>query len=302
VNRVETYRRMPHWNSHSRDIIENFRRFYANSLLGWEKLLKFVVPLFIYADRIWADADKQAAIDLFLGVQSDTSLARSPKRSGYHQWFRDEHLNSPYTLEACRDGIDDFVERSSDFWMGYYRPLLFTSLGKHFTYSMNGTMKLPGYVPRPRAIVVPTISPNETPLLNWGVSHLQKNIQRQPKSFLSPRKSPDNEPTTVRPHRSLNFRSLPPHLASFGMTLHRLIDGVVRKWQGSQPVPVRQDFVATVGSGAPDVPRETERLDPTDTGVMASRLLAPFVSEEEEGEYQRSAGLVATRVIPLTRA
>lgn len=34
VNRVETYRRMPHWNSHSRDIIENLRRFYANSLLG----------------------------------------------------------------------------------------------------------------------------------------------------------------------------------------------------------------------------------------------------------------------------
>lgn len=40
VNRVETYRRMPHWNSHSRDIIENFRRFYANSLLGWENPLK----------------------------------------------------------------------------------------------------------------------------------------------------------------------------------------------------------------------------------------------------------------------
>ena len=58
--------------------------------------------------------------------------------------------------------------------------------------------------------------------------------------------------------------------------------------------------MATVGSGAPDVPRETERLDPTDTGFMASRLLTPFVSEEEEGEYQRSASLVATRVVPLT--
>jgi len=37
VNRVETYRRMPHWNSHSRDIIENIRRFYTNSLLGQYK-------------------------------------------------------------------------------------------------------------------------------------------------------------------------------------------------------------------------------------------------------------------------
>jgi phosphatidylinositol 3,5-bisphosphate 5-phosphatase len=34
VNRVETYRRIPHWSSHSRDIVENFRRFYTNSLLG----------------------------------------------------------------------------------------------------------------------------------------------------------------------------------------------------------------------------------------------------------------------------
>ncbi|KAI0306385.1 SacI homology domain-containing protein [Multifurca ochricompacta] len=125
VNRVETYRRMPHWNSHSRDIIENFRRFYTNSLL---------------------DADKQAAINLFLGIQPDTTLARSPKRSGYYQWFQEEHLDSPYTLEVCKNGINDFVEHSGDFWMGYYRPLLFTSLGKHFAYSMNSTLKLPGQV------------------------------------------------------------------------------------------------------------------------------------------------------------
>jgi hypothetical protein len=42
VNRVETYRGMPHWNSHSRDIIENIRRFYTNSLLGKHIFLDFV--------------------------------------------------------------------------------------------------------------------------------------------------------------------------------------------------------------------------------------------------------------------
>ncbi|KAH8980934.1 polyphosphoinositide phosphatase [Lactarius hatsudake] len=211
VNRVETYRRMPHWNSHSRDIIENFRRFYTNSLL---------------------DADKQAAIDLFLGVQSDTTLVHSPKRSGYQQWFHDEHLNSPYTLETCQEGINDFVECSSDFWMGYYRPLLFTSLGKHFAYSMNSTLKLPG------------------------------------KTFKDINHSP------FYPHdKVLRNRS-------------RLIEGV-RKWMGSQPAPVHQNTKATARSRAPDLPHETERIDPTDTGVMATRHLAPFVSEEEEGEYQR---------------
>ncbi|KAN0140820.1 SacI homology domain containing protein [Lactarius tabidus] len=211
VNRVETYRRMPHWNSHSRDIIENFRRFYTNSLL---------------------DADKQAAIDLFLGVQSDTTLVHSPKRAGYQQWFHDKHLNSPYTLEACQEGISEFIECSSDFWMGYYRPLLFTSLGKHFAYSMNSTLKLPG------------------------------------KTFKDINHSP------FYPHdKVLRNRS-------------RLIEGV-RKWMGSQPAPKHQNTKAAARSRAPDQPRETERIDPTDTGVMASRHLAPFVSEEEEGEYQR---------------
>lgn len=66
---------------------------------------------------------------------------------------------------------------------------------------------------------------------------------------------------------------------------------------GSQVAPVRRNFVAAMGSGVPDVPRETERLDPTDTGVMATRRLAPYVSEEEEGEYQRSGACNLCHVV-----
>ncbi|KDQ54485.1 hypothetical protein JAAARDRAFT_38159 [Jaapia argillacea MUCL 33604] len=127
VNRVETYRRMPHWNSHSRDIIENFRRFYTNSLL---------------------DADKQAAINLFLGVQQERPTHSCPKRSGYQQWFRRENLQPPYPLRDCEVGIEAFAKTRGDFWIEYYRPLLFTSLGKHFAYSMNSTLKLPGKTAR----------------------------------------------------------------------------------------------------------------------------------------------------------
>ncbi|KAF7305142.1 Polyphosphoinositide phosphatase [Mycena kentingensis (nom. inval.)] len=123
VNRVETYRRMPHWNSHSRDIIENIRRFYTNSLL---------------------DADKQAAMNLFLGVQDERPITKPQVRGGYQKWFNEEHLEPPYVLSDCDRGLRDFVQKKSDFWVEYYRPLLFTSLGKHFAYSMNSTLKLPG--------------------------------------------------------------------------------------------------------------------------------------------------------------
>ncbi|KAH9916211.1 SacI homology domain-containing protein [Fomitopsis serialis] len=109
VNRVETYRRMPHWNSHSRDIIENLRRFYANSLL---------------------DADKQAAINLFLG--STPSAPSHARRRGAN----------------CERGISQFINTRGDFWIEYYKPLLFTSLGKHFAFSMNSTLKLPGKTAR----------------------------------------------------------------------------------------------------------------------------------------------------------
>ncbi|KAH8107843.1 polyphosphoinositide phosphatase [Cristinia sonorae] len=123
VNRVETYRRMPHWNSHSRDIIENFRRFYTNSLL---------------------DADKQAAINFFLGVQSDRCISLPVTRGGYRDWYDPAHLESVFRLEECQENIQRFVHTRGHFWVEYYRPLLFTSLGKHFVYCMNSTLKLPG--------------------------------------------------------------------------------------------------------------------------------------------------------------
>ncbi|KAF9649675.1 hypothetical protein BDM02DRAFT_3094328 [Thelephora ganbajun] len=123
VNRVETYRRMLHWNSHSRDIIENLRRFYTNSLL---------------------DADKQAAINLFLDVHTDRTTTQPPRRGGYQIWFSEKNLQPAYGYSECEAGIIEFTDSKSEFWVEYYRPLLFTSLGKHFVYSMNSTLKLPG--------------------------------------------------------------------------------------------------------------------------------------------------------------
>jgi hypothetical protein len=47
-------------------------------------------------------------------------------------------------MENCKEGLEDFARTRSDFWVEYYRPLLFTTLGKNFAYSMNSTLKLPG--------------------------------------------------------------------------------------------------------------------------------------------------------------
>ena len=177
VNRVEMYRRMPHWNSHSRDIIEKFKRFYVNQML---------------------DADKQLAINTFLGITDDRGITgkKQTKFGGYDKWFDPEkvglvkrssdakngeshdsqseeagwrgppdchHGECRFDLEVCQEALERFADgesaslqsgpdrgshdaTSAEFWVEYYKPLLFTGLGKHFSYGMNSTLKLPGYV------------------------------------------------------------------------------------------------------------------------------------------------------------
>lgn len=142
VNRVETYRRLPHWNSHSRDIIENIRRFYTNTVLGMFDKLTLTSRLICS----FTDADKQTAINLFLGIQNERTVTHPPRRFGYQEWFKAEHLEQAYELNKCDQRLRQFAELRADYWIEYYRPLLFTSLGKHFAYSMNSTLKLPGYV------------------------------------------------------------------------------------------------------------------------------------------------------------
>ena len=93
------------------------------------------------------DNDKQAAINLFLGVPTERTSTRSPpQRGNYQKWFTSEHLEEAYPLEECEKAVTQFVNGRADYWIEYYRPLLFTSLGKHFAFSMNSTLKLPGRV------------------------------------------------------------------------------------------------------------------------------------------------------------
>lgn len=91
------------------------------------------------------DADKQTAIDIFLGVQPPLRPI-NPERRGasYREWFNPEYLGPAYVLENCQKTLRDFAQLRSDFWVEYYRPLLFTHLAKHFAYSMNSTLRLSG--------------------------------------------------------------------------------------------------------------------------------------------------------------
>lgn len=127
VNRVETYRRTKtrQWSSHSRDLLENVKRYYNNSLL---------------------DADKQAAMDLFLGVNQVENRERPPDRLHYHHWY------DPCALEVgkpCSESTPDgghpveteAVGVDHDIWADYYKPHLLSQFQRLYTFTMNSTGK-----------------------------------------------------------------------------------------------------------------------------------------------------------------
>jgi hypothetical protein len=101
VNRVDTYRRTKaaQWSSHSRDLLENIRRFYNNSML---------------------DADKQAAINLFLGVEPSVPSYKL-ERPHYRQWFTPSHLEPP--------AMDELAPINQVF-REYYKPHILSQFGR----------------------------------------------------------------------------------------------------------------------------------------------------------------------------
>lgn len=72
-------------------------------------------------------------------------MIKPARRGGYRDWYNPEHLQPTFKLDESMRRLQDFARFRSDFWVEYYRPLLFTTLGKNFAYSMNSTLKLPGY-------------------------------------------------------------------------------------------------------------------------------------------------------------
>ncbi|ETS60698.1 hypothetical protein PaG_04601 [Moesziomyces aphidis] len=141
---TDTYRKINQWTSHSRDVLESMKRYYANS---------------------FADADKQAAINLFLGVdpaapdfsphvfpenfpvstkkttenghEQSTKVVRAvPFRPHYQHWFDPLHLQPRGTLESRERRLRQVANADAGFWAEYYRPSLFTDLNRHHAFKM----------------------------------------------------------------------------------------------------------------------------------------------------------------------
>lgn len=147
VNTMETYRKINQWTSHSRDMIESFRRYYNNSFLDGQRQEAYNLFLgnYIFVQgqpMLW-----DLATDYYLHHADPRRWSENKKRDYIH-WFTPQNLSPrklPHavTIPRLRTAAIPY-SYACDYWMEYYRPSTLSSFPKMFVYRINSTVK---YIP-----------------------------------------------------------------------------------------------------------------------------------------------------------
>ncbi|RPB04274.1 hypothetical protein L873DRAFT_1799772 [Choiromyces venosus 120613-1] len=144
VNTMETYRKINQWTSHSRDMLESFKRYYNNSFLDGQRQEAYNLFLgnYIFAQgqpMLW-----DLSTDYYLH-HADPRLGR--RRRSYVKWWTPKNLVErsmseipPLSDELATKPYSHF----DDYWLEYYRPKALSSFQKVFTYDINSTLR---YIP-----------------------------------------------------------------------------------------------------------------------------------------------------------
>lgn len=141
VNTMETYRKINQWSSHSRDMVESFKRYYNNSFLDRQRQEAYNLFLgnyiFVHGQPLLWDL----ATDYYLH-HADPRAWSGKGRKNYTQWYKPENLK-PLDLceriQVLKPLAGKPLDYFDDYWTEYYRPLALSSLQKIFAYRMNST-------------------------------------------------------------------------------------------------------------------------------------------------------------------
>jgi phosphatidylinositol 3,5-bisphosphate 5-phosphatase len=148
VNTMETYRKINQWTSHSRDMIESFKRYYNNSFLDGQRQEAYNLFLgnYIFVQgqpMLW-----DLATDYYLHHEDPRTWLEKRKRDYIHWYtpeFLEERVLPPYPpVQEGSDSTHKPVSAYDDYWLEYYRPSTLSSFLKMFPYKMNSTIK---YIP-----------------------------------------------------------------------------------------------------------------------------------------------------------
>ncbi len=145
VNTMATYRKINQWTSHSRDMVESFKRYYNNSFMDAQRQEAYNLFLgnYIFAQgqpMLW-----DLSTDYYLH-HSDPRAWSGKRRPSYRNWFHPEYLERPFVPPAIwpKELSDKSLPFFDDYWLEYYRPLAVSSFKKIFTFKMHSNLR---YIP-----------------------------------------------------------------------------------------------------------------------------------------------------------
>ncbi|KAJ5356815.1 hypothetical protein N7517_011424 [Penicillium concentricum] len=274
VNTMATYRKINQWSSHSRDMVESFKRYYNNSFL---------------------DAQRQEAYNLFLGnyifAQGTPMLWDLPndyylhhtdpkshfdrKKPSYISWYTPEYLKArefpplPFHPKAPLSHFDDF-------WLEYYRPLALSSLSKVFSWKMNSTSRYlppvrPGHPVPDLSPFVPRIPPEQ--IQRERLPQRSVKIQEPLNS-----RSRASSSTTPIPEAAQTWAHQPPSSEK-----HPPLAGIIKEPAFKIPHVSR---IPPIDPPNPSTPSKAEIAQWT-LGQLVSDSLSPSVTSAEAEEYER---------------
>ena len=143
---METYRKINQWTSHSRDMVESFKRYYNNSFLDRQRQEAYNLFLgnyiFIQGQPMLWDL----ATDYYLHHADPRAWHRKSRKS-YIEWYTASHLlprKMPENTQPWGSLAGKPLQFFDDYWLEYYRPLAISSFEKIFSYRMNSTLT---YIP-----------------------------------------------------------------------------------------------------------------------------------------------------------
>lgn len=145
VNTMETYRKINQWTSHSRDMVESFKRYYNNSFLDGQRQEAYNLFLGNYIFTPGGPMLWDLSTDYYLHHADPRSWA-SNKRRSYINWYTPQFLEQrtlPKQALPPNPTSGKSLAFFDDYWLEYYKPLSVSSLLKVFTYpgKMNSTIR-----------------------------------------------------------------------------------------------------------------------------------------------------------------
>ena len=140
---METYRKIKHWQSHSRDMVESFKRYYHNSFLDSQRQEAYNLFLGNYIHTQGQPMLWDLSTDYYLHHSNPRSWS-SKRRPRYIRWYTPENLENPTMPVGKIQPRTPKGKRGlnyDDYWLEYYRPVLVSSLLKIYAFNMESTAR-----------------------------------------------------------------------------------------------------------------------------------------------------------------